>query len=61
MANFITNVQFFGDGTDMPHIVSVRPILNAGRPADLDAIFNALAPTIIDRGKFYFKILLIKI
>jgi len=54
MANFITNVQFFGTGTDMPHIVSVRPIINGGRPTNLDAIFNALAPTIVDRGKFYF-------
>jgi hypothetical protein len=54
MANFISNVQYFGDGTDMPHIVSVRPIINGGRPTSLDAILNALAPTIVDRGKFIF-------
>lgn len=58
MANFVSNVQYFGDGSDMPHIVSVRPIIAGGRPTSIDAILNALAHTIVDRGTFIFIFLI---
>jgi len=55
MVQFISNVQYFGDGADMPHIITVRPIITGGRPSNLETIFNELAPTIIDRVVFAIR------
>lgn len=45
---FITNVQLLGEGSAVPHIVTVRPILSGAGGNSLDILFAGLAPSIID-------------
>lgn len=47
MADFVSNVQYFGEGSNIPHIVTLRPILSGRGIGDLDSIFIRLAPRIV--------------
>lgn len=47
LPTFETNTQYFG-ASQMPHIVSVRPLTVGGRNADFDSVLRTLAGTIRD-------------
>lgn len=48
LPTFTTNTQYFGDGAEMPHIITIRPLTVGGANADFSSIMRSIAATIRD-------------
>ena len=43
LPTFASNTQYFGDGAQMPHIVTIRPLTVGGANADFNSIMRSIA------------------